>query len=498
MKKLYYLTMILIGLFLISCSKSELQNNPKEEPAPLIKKPGGGAGVMIAGDGKYDLLGYGYDMTGDAFALENASDAPIIDMKRFETDFAHRVNTPTTTEGKQDYYYGATAYEYVKDINRKKDFSASVSLGPKVPAKDGEHLFTGNAGYKDSSNNNYSFNSRYSFAHFEATYRIKKIQFNGDVDINLLKNYLTPEFLNNIVTYSADALVERYGTHVLTGISLGGRLRFDFSAALVNQATTEGKNRTVTGGLGFFTKLLGINLSTTLTTQEMTKSFNESRERRLSLSFSGGTNSGRSVSFDSNGNSSETVNISSWEQSVNANNCALIGVENAVPLQEFITDPIKKEQVRIAIENYIKARQIKLEYSKVLLYNFYSKQLGHIFTIDSNFGTTNSGWIRIFNDPIYVYDSQKPGSVPVYIMQHRTRSVYCVTANNTIDLDVWKEANYPVFYAYTAKDPNVYPIYQFYHPKTPSYGYFYDLTYRPLLNGWVENGIKFYAFNSPL
>ncbi|WP_316837461.1 thiol-activated cytolysin family protein [Pedobacter nutrimenti] len=135
--------------------------------------------------------------------------------------------------------------------------------------------------------------------------------------------------------------------------------------------------------------------------------------------------------------------------------------------------------------------------AKRLLYDFYSKQFGHRYTINSNYANEHAGWIRIVNDPIYVYGSQVAGSVPVYIMQDRVRAIYCLTTDNTVNLDIWATTGQPDFYAYKTQFTGTVPIHQFYNPSYYSHGLFYDITYNPLANGWVENGIKFYAFNSP-
>ncbi|WP_316846605.1 hypothetical protein [Pedobacter psychrodurus] len=131
------------------------------------------------------------------------------------------------------------------------------------------------------------------------------------------------------------------------------------------------------------------------------------------------------------------------------------------------------------------------------LYDFYSPQLGHIFTVDANFPAKNPGvWRRIINDPIYVYESQVAGSVPLYIVQHRTSSVYCLTRDNTIDLDIWAPTNYPIVYAYENQAEGTAPVYQYYHPNKLGDGYFYDFTHNPTGNGWIENTVKFYAFRN--
>ncbi|WP_443945671.1 MAC/perforin domain-containing protein [Pedobacter sp. AW1-32] len=370
--------------------------------------------LAIHGDGKWDVLGYGYDVTGDYLALESISKSTIIDMTRFGQDYFNRINTPTSTAGTQHYYYGATAYDYLRDINIKRSFTASVTGGTKEPKADGDSYFTGSLTSKSENQSIYDFKSKFSYAHFEEVYRIKKIQLTEDVSLELLKNYLTPEFIANISTKTPQELIAMYGTHVLLDISLGGRLAFDFNGSIVSETTTEKKVSTSEGALGFFVKKFGINISSSKTTDEMTKAFNESRERSFGLKFFGGTNSGRSVSFDSNGYTSENVNISGWEQSVNVNNSALVDIERMAPIYDFISDPVKKEQVRVAVEQYIKDRQIKM-LGEVPVFAYRNAVNG-----DRYFTPEDKPYIG--NDPnfkkegiaFYAFSNPTEGAVPVF------------------------------------------------------------------------------------
>lgn len=137
--------------------------------------------------------------------------------------------------------------------------------------------------------------------------------------------------------------------------------------------------------------------------------------------------------------------------------------------------------------------------AKRLLYDYYNPRYGHRYTINSRYveERPGQGWIRIVNDPIYVYGKQVAGSIPVYIMQSTTSSIYCLTTDNTIDLNLWATTGIPDFFAYRVQAENTVPIHQFYHPTARSHGLFYDRTYNPMSNGWIHNGIKFYAFQSP-
>jgi hypothetical protein len=473
-------------MILVSCKKNESQQGISLN----------GKSKLFAGDAKWDLLGYGYDMTGDPMALQNASDAPIIDMKRFEADYFNRINTPTSTSGKQYYYYGASANEYMKEVIKGRTFNASVTGGTKaLDAKDDKdnYYFTGSLATKNTNQNTYNFSSKTSYARFEEAYKIKQIQFTQDVTLDLLKNYLTSEFLNNINNYTAEDLVERYGTHVLLDISIGGRLVFDFSASLVNETTFEKKTKSVEGALGFFVKKFGINISTTRTTEEMTKSFNESRDRKFGLEFYGGTNSGRSVSFDANGNSSETINIAGWEQSVNVNNAGLVNIERAAPIYEFISDPVKKQQVKNAVEKYISDRQIMLSPQEV--YEFYNTIKGkHAYNLNPYMNLLFPSYPPN-GQPFKAFSLPHNGAVPVYQFYNPKTEDHVMTTNM---YPGWVGYNYDgiLFYAYTTQVSGSVPVYEFYHSGSKDHVYSTNKNMIANFPGWQYTHIPFYSFQN--
>jgi len=446
--------------------------------------------LAVAGDGKWDLLGYGYDITGDYLALESASKAPILDMVRFEKDYRNRINNPTTGTGDHQSYYGATAHEYVKDVNNKRKFATTVTGATKTPSPEGKFPFTGSLTINNTNHNIYNFSSNYSYARYEAIKTLKKLQFTDDVGLDLLMNYLTPEFLNNIANYNAEALVGMYGTHVLLDITLGGRMTFDFKGSAIKEVTTETKTRSVEGSLGFFVKKFGINFSTTLSTEEMTRYFNESRERQFGLKFRGGSTSGRSVSFDSNGNTSENINIGAWEQSVNEFNCALVDIEKAVPIYEFIADPIKKGQMKAAIEKYIMDRQISLLPTEV--YEFYNPiKSKHAYSLNSQLNIDHPTY-GLNGQPFKAYPVPYAGAVPVYQFLNRSNEDHVLTTNRNAN---WSGFTYDgiIFYAFTTRVSGSVPIYEFYNP---SGNHFYSTNINAAVSypGWRMNGIQFYAY----
>lgn len=332
-------------LCMVTAAFSSCRKNELTEPNGLS---GNHKNLAIAGDGKWDLLGYGYDMTGELFASSNASDAAIIDVDRFNTDYPNRINTPTDTYGYYAVYSGATALDYIRDVNKKETYGLTVNAGEK------EVNTYGSANFSKTNENQstYTYNSKYSYASFESRVRIKSISFTGDATLDILRNYLTPLFIANLSNYSADELVERYGTHVLLGLSIGGRLKYDYKGAVIKETTFERKVRAIKAGFSIgVDKIFGVNLSSDVSNEEKLTIANETTDKAFIGTYYGGTNSGTSFSTDAAGNTSQTVNLAGWQQSITINNATLIDITKSVPLYELITDPVKKQQVKDAVEN---------------------------------------------------------------------------------------------------------------------------------------------------
>lgn len=456
-----------------SCKKSELAEEKK-----LTNNHNNFA---YTGHPKYHFLGYGYDITGRVASAESAK-LSVLNVDKFVTENPGLFKQNDDVNDYFEYSYGENAESYSKKLTQK--YKLTLDLNFLKVAK----LFRGelNASFakKDSAS------AKYIYATVRKMIRQRSMKIVSTTE-NLINNYLTEQFKSDLISLSATALVERYGTHVLTDIELGARLDMNYESQTNNskreEAATAGANISV--GKYF-------NVTADLATNSVDASSNYNQ--KLFYNSVGGDGTKSLVGEIALDNSTIKINIGNWQSSCNKDNAALIKIaeDGLIALEDLISDPTKKQQVKVAVEQYILDRQIKLSYAKLQLYNFYSNQLGHIFTVDASFSNTNPGWRRIINDPIYVYDSQKPGTVPVYIMQHRTASIYCLTRDNTIDLDIWAPTNYPVFYAYENQATGTFPVHQFYHPNKFGDGYFYDLTLNPTWNGWIENTTKFYAFKN--
>ena len=487
---------------LAGCKKSETLKSDSQITAT-------GNSTLSGGDGKWDLLGFGLDVTKDLFAESSVSDVTIFDMIKFENDFKDRIdakiNVTTSTSGSEQYYSGASALDYAVDINNKRSFdingNATIAGAKKATGTEPspDLNFTGSFVRNSSDQKTTTYSSKYSYATYEVEQKVKRIRFTGDVTMDLLKEYLAPEFVSNIANWSAADLVARYGTHVMLDFSIGGRLRFNYSGIVKNESDTQKTTSYVKTGFGLnMLKLLGVNITVDKTKEEMTKVSTETRNKDYTGKFYGGTNSGKSMAIDKDGNTTENLNIASWQQSITEKNARLVDVGRAVFLYDFITDPTKKALVKAEVEKHIKDSQIQ-QLGEVAVFEFFHQSTGgHVFTTKVNeYPYAQNGWSN-FGVKFYTFNTQKFGTVPIHSYVHSGQNQHVLTSNR---------AGYPYeqngftyagiqFYAYPNQVAGTVPVYSFYHAQSHKHTYTaYPNEYAYAQNGWNSEGVAFYAYS---
>ncbi|PTS95922.1 hypothetical protein DBR11_20225 [Pedobacter sp. HMWF019] len=486
------------------CKKSDALKSDSE----VLSK---GNSKLSGGDEKWDLLGFGLDVTKDLLAPSSVSDVSIFDMRKFEQDFLDRIdakiNVTRTSEGSDEYYGGASAWDYIRDINNKRSFDSKGNVtiaGSKNTdgtTKGNDINFTGSFTKNSSDQSITAYSSKYSYATYEAWQKVKRLRFTGDVSLELLKQYLSPEFVSNVANYTAEDLVKRYGTHVMLDISIGGRLRFNYSGIVINESDTEKKTSYVQTGFGLnIVKLLGVNITKDKTVEEMTKVAGETRSKEYTGKFYGGTNSGKSISFDKDGNTTENLNLASWQQSINEKNAALVDVGRAVFLYDFISDPVKKGLVKAAVEKHIHDSQLK-ELGEVAVYEFYSGiQSDHWLSTDRNVTVPypSAQW-QYLNVNFYAHAQQYPGTVPVYEFYSSNQTDHWISTDRNVTVPYplagWQYYGIK-FYVFPSQVAGTVPVYEFYNPAVTDHVFTTNVNATNGYPGWTNYGIKFYVYPS--
>lgn len=167
---------LLLSLF--SCTEGNTLDiiEKSEKNAPTTRS---------AGDGEYDVLGYGYDVTGEYLHPMSVKN-PVLDIKKYEQDHKGRVISGTPSFGYDKMHYGYSALDYTKDITN------STNVDTNFNTEKGSAKFSGSITSNNYFKTLYSYSSKYSFASLDAVRNRKYIRINDEV--NRLSQYLSEEF----------------------------------------------------------------------------------------------------------------------------------------------------------------------------------------------------------------------------------------------------------------------------------------------------------------
>lgn len=340
MKKFYWL----LGLFLIIYSCTEVEDCFDD----LLFQPSLNPATRFAGDGKFDVLGYGYDVTGEYLHPLSVRN-PVLDIAKYEKDYFDRIQENNSSYGFDQMYYGYSASDYTKDITKETNVSANMSYGSEKV--DTVPYFSGNITNNNYLKTEYAYSDKYSFASVDAVRNRKHIWINDEV--SFLSNYLSESFITDMERLSPDRLVERYGTHVLTDFIIGGRYKLMYRSVITHTKDATHKKTTVASGLkaALFGIGFSLDISRTVQTDETLVVDNQNKE--LYVMFYGGN--GTSLKYDLEKGMPTGVDVQSWENSVNLSNSCLNEIiwKETYPIYDFILDLDKKEEVKQAVIRYM-------------------------------------------------------------------------------------------------------------------------------------------------
>ncbi|MFS2435370.1 MAC/perforin domain-containing protein [Bacteroides uniformis] len=331
MKKLF-LFMSWVMLILSSCADEDIiERNSPSFPQSV--------NTRSAGDGVYDILGYGYDITGPY--LDTKSSRAIV----FDTNklLEKGLITPYKLEESRFRYSSG------KDVI---DFTTNMSSSLQMSTP-GILKVIGGASLNIAFGGNSHYNSDYSFAYCTQQYIDSRYRI-SEADINVLKTCLTKQFIERLSTYTPEQIVEEYGTHVLKDIYLGTKFEVYYMA----KSTSSSKKESINAGLGasLFSlfKMDGkfqYDESLAITNKEQSLYY-----------FTIGGDPAVGVQGSLNPENSPSIDIGKWMASVKSSTPKFIDVDNNsqsfIPIYELVTDPTKKQTLKAYIDNYIKSKEV--------------------------------------------------------------------------------------------------------------------------------------------
>lgn len=331
MKKLF-LFMSWVMLILSGCADEDIiERNSPSFPQSV--------NTRSAGDGVYDILGYGYDITGPY--LDTKSSRAIV----FDTNklLEKGLITPYKLEESRFRYSSG------KDVI---DFTTNMSSSLQMSTP-GILKVIGGASLNIAFGGNSHYNSDYSFAYCTQQYIDSRYRI-SEADINVLKTCLTKQFIERLSTYTPEQIVEEYGTHVLKDIYLGAKFEVYYMAKSTSSSKKESINTGLGASLFSLFKMDGkfqYDESLAITNKEQSLYY-----------FTIGGDPAVGVQGSLNPENSPSIDIGKWMASVKSSTPKFIDVDNNsqsfIPIYELVTDPTKKQTLKAYIDNYIKSKEV--------------------------------------------------------------------------------------------------------------------------------------------
>lgn len=331
MKKLF-LFMSWVMLILSGCADEDIiERNSPSFPQSV--------NTRSAGDGVYDILGYGYDITGPY--LDTKSSRAIV----FDTNklLEKGLITPYKLEESRFRYSSG------KDVI---DFTTNMSSSLQMSTP-GILKVIGGASLNIAFGGNSHYNSDYSFAYCTQQYIDSRYRI-SEADINVLKTCLTKQFIERLSTYTPEQIVEEYGTHVLKDIYLGAKFEVYYMA----KSTSSSKKESINAGLGASL----FNLFKMDGKFQYDESLAITNKEQSLYYFTIGGDPAVGVQGSLNPENSPSIDIGKWMASVKSSTPKFIDVDNNsqsfIPIYELVTDPTKKQTLKAYIDNYIKSKEV--------------------------------------------------------------------------------------------------------------------------------------------
>ena len=331
MKKLF-LFMSWVMLILSGCADEDIiERNSPSFPQSV--------NTRSAGDGVYDILGYGYDITGPY--LDTKSSRAIV----FDTNklLEKGLITPYKLEESRFRYSSG------KDVI---DFTTNMSSSLQMSTP-GILKVIGGASLNIAFGGNSHYNSDYSFAYCTQQYIDSRYRI-SEADINVLKTCLTKQFIERLSTYTPEQIVEEYGTHVLKDIYLGAKFEVYYMA----KSTSSSKKESINAGLGASL----FSLFKMDGKFQYDESLAITNKEQFLYYFTIGGDPAVGVQGSLNPENSPSIDIGKWMASVKSSTPKFIDVDNNsqsfIPIYELVTDPTKKQTLKAYIDNYIKSKEV--------------------------------------------------------------------------------------------------------------------------------------------
>ncbi len=400
------LVLTVIAVTLVGCKKEPEPRSSSDRPEPVYEN-------------EFKFLGRGYDALG-RYADEADVKAPVLSqIAMLKHGYIDEVKSPLALVSYTTYGKNLSEYETI----------ISQSIKPKTDTKFGKWGFK--ASLKESFTDDAIATKENSYCTMRYSKEMKSYNILSNATPDKLKECLTSTFLYDISCgcYSAEQLVDMYGTHVIAGFSMGGRTEFSISAMnTTNQAESDFK---LMAEVGHNAKIGKIKTESSVSAEfEKYKKFKtESKNFSEIITCRGGESS--KLNFEG-ADSERKASYSAWDESLNDESKQVL-VEFAqngglIPLDEFIEDKTLAKSVKDEIQKRLnKPIAQNTAYRDLVVY--FEKLDGSHYTSEPTVGWKLKSHFNEFYFNITVQSDNaltpagEPSTGAVYLYDTRTKDI---------------------------------------------------------------------------
>ncbi|WP_106914451.1 MAC/perforin domain-containing protein [Chryseobacterium aurantiacum] len=292
--------------------------------------------------GAYNALGYGYNATGE-YANTNATGSKVINIDLFQAEQSARLLDENTLSQEYSEEYGADAVAFSKVISKKVSATEQMQLYGKTISSIINSATT---------NSPTLFDAKYIYGSYNLIIKQKRYRLNTTPD--MLSNYLTQGFLQDLQSKTPEQIVRDYGTHVTVDIYTGAKVDMIFQA----QTTNPDRQRAARAGVMTVINTLNSNVSNDADAQEASKNYS----KKLYCVTRGGDKSKGFAKVFNLDQPNSKINISEWQSTSTKDNSVLVdfGTNGLVLIYDVIKDPSKKAQLKSYVDQYLTNNQVFL------------------------------------------------------------------------------------------------------------------------------------------
>lgn len=336
---------VLILLFVLSinssCKKSDVPPVVDfTEEVSLILPENLNAPIEPQGDPTYNVIGYGYDVTGkfnDASSIRGR----VVDIAAYVAGEKPNNFEPWTNSS---FWHDSYDAEHAEVLARKLSDASEVTMG--------RNFYGGTMSEMFPKTN--AFSEKYVYGYYSEYLQYKSFKFwIDDKLIAKFRAYLNPSFQSDIQNLSPEMIVKKYGTHLLAEVILGAKLD------ILYQAETAAEERSDVQKNGFDAAIrntFGLWTNRWFTDIDSAK-LKKVKSPALSFRVAGGDPSKIKVIETPKG---VKVDFSDWLKSAEKQNHVFISTRSTIPLSSMIANEEKRTAVKAYIASYLEDNEVKL------------------------------------------------------------------------------------------------------------------------------------------